>query len=158
MHLPSILKWLIWILSKYYYNLIWSVDILFKLAAHLQSALVWWVNKLPSNLDTRFWVYFVTAFLSLQVSQESIFNKMSSSNLACVFGVNLAWPRHGGVSLSAITPLNMFTELLIEHYEAIFSSHCPPQQVLPWLLHTLHRASHTAASAHSRKPNTWPCY
>ncbi|KAF7694033.1 rho GTPase-activating protein 8-like [Silurus meridionalis] len=75
-------------------------------------------------------VKYLICFLYM-VSQESIFNKMSSSNLACVFGVNLAWPRNGGVSLSAITPLNIFTELLIEHYNAIFSSHCPPQQVLP---------------------------
>ncbi|XP_060759083.1 rho GTPase-activating protein 8-like isoform X2 [Neoarius graeffei] len=75
-------------------------------------------------------VKYLICFLHM-VSQESIFNKMSSSNLACVFGVNLVWPRHGGVSLSAITPLNIFAELLIEHYSAIFSSHCPPQQVLP---------------------------
>ncbi|XP_027007056.1 rho GTPase-activating protein 8 isoform X1 [Tachysurus fulvidraco] len=75
-------------------------------------------------------VKYLICFLHM-VSQESIFNKMSSSNLACVFGVNLVWPRHGGVSLNAITPLNMFTELLIEHYNAIFSSICPSQQVLP---------------------------
>ncbi|KAK3544853.1 hypothetical protein QTP86_027527, partial [Hemibagrus guttatus] len=72
--------------------------------------------------------FIVVKYLICFLNMESIFNKMSSSNLACVFGVNLVWPRHGGVSLSAITPLNIFTELLIEHYNAIFSSHCPPQQ------------------------------
>uniref|UniRef100_A0A8B9LQU7 Rho GTPase activating protein 8 n=1 Tax=Astyanax mexicanus TaxID=7994 RepID=A0A8B9LQU7_ASTMX len=75
-------------------------------------------------------VKYLVCFLHM-VSQESISNKMSSSNLACVFGVNLAWPPQGTVSLSAISPLNMFTELLIEHYHTIFSSRCPPQQVLP---------------------------
>uniref|UniRef100_A0A7N9CD02 Rho GTPase activating protein 8 n=1 Tax=Macaca fascicularis TaxID=9541 RepID=A0A7N9CD02_MACFA len=70
------------------------------------------------------------------VSQESIFNKMNSSNLACVFGLNLIWPSQGSSSLSALVPLNLFTELLIEYYEKIFSapeasgehSLAPPQQ------------------------------
>lgn len=75
-------------------------------------------------------VKYLVCFLHM-VSQESISNKMSSSNLACVFGVNLAWPPQGTVSLSAISPLNIFTELLIEHYHTIFGSRCPPQQVLP---------------------------
>ncbi|XP_011917970.1 PREDICTED: rho GTPase-activating protein 8 isoform X6 [Cercocebus atys] len=56
------------------------------------------------------------------VSQESIFNKMNSSNLACVFGLNLVWPSQGSSSLSALVPLNLFTELLIEYYEKIFSA------------------------------------
>ncbi|XP_072862713.1 rho GTPase-activating protein 8 isoform X3 [Chlorocebus sabaeus] len=56
------------------------------------------------------------------VSQESIFNKMNSSNLACVFGLNLIWPSQGASSLSALVPLNLFTELLIEYYEKIFSA------------------------------------
>ncbi|XP_062862769.1 rho GTPase-activating protein 8-like [Trichomycterus rosablanca] len=73
---------------------------------------------------------YLVCFLHM-VSQESIFNKMSATNLACVFGVNLAWPRHGAVSLNAIAPLNIFTELLIEFYTTIFSSRCPSQQVLP---------------------------
>ncbi|KAL0625511.1 Rho GTPase-activating protein 8 [Plecturocebus cupreus] len=60
--------------------------------------------------------------LSLKVSQESIFNKMNSSNLACVFGLNLIWPSQGASSLSALVPLNLFTELLIEYYEKIFSA------------------------------------
>uniref|UniRef100_A0A8C9II10 Rho GTPase-activating protein n=1 Tax=Piliocolobus tephrosceles TaxID=591936 RepID=A0A8C9II10_9PRIM len=56
------------------------------------------------------------------VAQESIFNKMNSSNLACVFGLNLIWPSQGPSSLSALVPLNLFTELLIEYYEKIFST------------------------------------
>ncbi|KAG7231411.1 hypothetical protein INR49_011960 [Caranx melampygus] len=65
------------------------------------------------------------------VSKESLVNRMSSSNLACVFGVNLLWPRHGSVSLSALTPINIFTELLIEHYDTVFGSRCSPAQVTP---------------------------
>nr|XP_045007459.1 rho GTPase-activating protein 8 isoform X2 [Jaculus jaculus]XP_045007460.1 rho GTPase-activating protein 8 isoform X2 [Jaculus jaculus] len=56
------------------------------------------------------------------VSQESIFNKMNSSNLACVFGLNLIWPSQGVASPSALVPLNLFTELLIEYYEKVFSA------------------------------------
>ncbi|KAL7882781.1 hypothetical protein SRHO_G00004390 [Serrasalmus rhombeus] len=72
-------------------------------------------------------VKYLICFLHM-VSQESISNKMSSSNLACVFGVNLVWPPKGTISLGALAPLNIFTELLIEHYHTIFSSRCPPQQ------------------------------
>ncbi|XP_029809948.1 rho GTPase-activating protein 8 [Suricata suricatta] len=52
-----------------------------------------------------------------EVSRDSIFNRMTSSNLACVFGLNLIWPSRGASSLSALVPLNVFTELLIEFYE-----------------------------------------
>ncbi|XP_040885980.1 rho GTPase-activating protein 8-like [Toxotes jaculatrix] len=75
-------------------------------------------------------VKFLLSFLHL-VSQESIVNKMSPSNLACVFGVNLVWPRHGSISLTALTPINIFTELLIEHFHTVFGSRCPPGQVIP---------------------------
>lgn len=56
------------------------------------------------------------------VSRESLSNKMSSSNLARVFGLNLIWPSQGAASLSALVPLNLFTELLIEHYGKIFGT------------------------------------
>ncbi|XP_063099960.1 rho GTPase-activating protein 8 [Cavia porcellus] len=64
---------------------------------------------------------YLVAFLHT-VSQESMINKMNSSNLACVFGLNLIWPSQGTSSLSALLPLNLFTELLIEYYETIFSA------------------------------------
>ncbi|XP_045408768.1 rho GTPase-activating protein 8 isoform X2 [Lemur catta] len=60
------------------------------------------------------------------VSQESIFNKMNSSNLACVFGLNLIWPSQDVSSLSALVPLNLFTELLIEYYERVFGAQEAP--------------------------------
>ncbi|KAF6738464.1 Rho GTPase-activating protein 8 [Oryzias melastigma] len=72
---------------------------------------------------------FLLGFLH-RVSQEILFNKMSASNLACVFGVNLVWPRHGSISLSALTPINIFTEILIEHFPAVFGS-VPDQPVPP---------------------------
>ncbi|XP_030004708.1 rho GTPase-activating protein 8 [Sphaeramia orbicularis] len=73
---------------------------------------------------------YLICFLHM-VSQESIVNKMSPSNLACVFGVNLVWPRQGSISLSALMPINIFTEILIEHFHTLFSSRCPPGQVTP---------------------------
>ncbi|XP_045894713.1 rho GTPase-activating protein 8-like isoform X1 [Micropterus dolomieu] len=73
---------------------------------------------------------FLLSFLHT-VSRESIVNKMSPSNLACVFGVNLVWPRHGSISLTALTPINIFTEILIEHFPTVFGSRCPPAQVIP---------------------------
>ena len=47
-------------------------------------------------------------------------NKMSPSNLACVLGVSLLWPPQGSVALSAPAPINVFTEILIEHCAAVF--------------------------------------
>ncbi|CAL9682655.1 unnamed protein product [Knipowitschia caucasica] len=75
---------------------------------------------------------YLLSFLHM-VSQESISNKMSPSNLACVFGVNLVWPRHGSVSLSALTPINIFTENLIEHFHTVFPAQIcnPPDPIMP---------------------------
>ncbi|XP_029455942.1 rho GTPase-activating protein 8 isoform X4 [Rhinatrema bivittatum] len=65
------------------------------------------------------------------VSQESILNKMTASNLACVFGLNLIRPLQGISSLSALVPVNMFTELLIEFYHQIFNSRTVAGESLP---------------------------
>ncbi|XP_071388960.1 rho GTPase-activating protein 8-like [Centroberyx affinis] len=73
---------------------------------------------------------YLLSFLHM-VSLESIVNKMSPSNLACVFGVNLLWPPQGSVSLSALTPINIFTEILIEHHDTVFGSRHPAGQVTP---------------------------
>ncbi|XP_033845363.1 rho GTPase-activating protein 8-like [Periophthalmus magnuspinnatus] len=75
-------------------------------------------------------VKYLLYFLHM-VSQESISNKMSPSNLACVFGVNLVWPRHGSVSLTALMPINIFTEILVEHCHRVFNSHHCTNEVLP---------------------------
>lgn len=47
-------------------------------------------------------------------------NKMTSSNLAVVFGPNLVWSSNGQLSLSAIAPINMFTDFVLVHHDQIF--------------------------------------
>ncbi|XP_027753528.1 rho GTPase-activating protein 8 [Empidonax traillii] len=73
---------------------------------------------------------YLMCFLHM-VSQESIYNRMTASSLACVFGLNLIWPSKGTASLSALVPLNLFTELLIDFYTNIFNSRTVPGEVLP---------------------------
>ncbi|XP_058046518.1 rho GTPase-activating protein 8 [Ahaetulla prasina] len=73
---------------------------------------------------------FLMCFLHM-VSQETIFNKMTSSNLACVFGLNLIWPPNSAPSFSALVPINLFVELLIDFYPIIFSSRKVPGERLP---------------------------
>ncbi|XP_010632647.1 rho GTPase-activating protein 8 [Fukomys damarensis] len=84
---------------------------------------------------------YLMAFLHT-VSQQSILNKMNSSNLACVFGLNLIWPSQGASSLNALVPLNLFTELLIEYYEKIFSSLEAPGEHSPGRADTGGQGSH----------------
>ncbi|XP_054058356.1 rho GTPase-activating protein 8 isoform X3 [Rissa tridactyla] len=73
---------------------------------------------------------YLICFLHM-VSQESIYNRMTASSLACVFGLNLIWPSKGTASLSALVPLNLFTELLIDFYTNIFNSRTVPGEILP---------------------------
>ncbi|XP_042690910.1 rho GTPase-activating protein 8 isoform X3 [Centrocercus urophasianus] len=73
---------------------------------------------------------YLICFLHM-VSQESIYNRMTASSLACVFGLNLIWPSKGAASLSALVPLNLFTELLIDFYMNIFNSRTVPGEILP---------------------------
>ncbi|XP_047902826.1 rho GTPase-activating protein 8 isoform X3 [Anser cygnoides] len=73
---------------------------------------------------------YLICFLHM-VSQESIYNRMTASSLACVFGLNLIWPSKGTASLSALVPLNLFTELLIDFYMNIFNSRTVPGEILP---------------------------
>ncbi|XP_062990408.1 rho GTPase-activating protein 8 isoform X3 [Elgaria multicarinata webbii] len=73
---------------------------------------------------------FLMCFLHM-VSQESIFNKMTGSNLACVFGLNLTWSSKGAPSFSTLVPINLFVELLIDFYPTIFSSRIVPGEQLP---------------------------
>uniref|UniRef100_A0A8C3P2I8 Rho GTPase-activating protein 8 n=1 Tax=Cyanoderma ruficeps TaxID=181631 RepID=A0A8C3P2I8_9PASS len=68
---------------------------------------------------------YLICFLHM-VSQESIYNRMTASSLACVFGLNLIWPQKGTTSLSALVPVNLFTELLIDFYTNIFNSRTVP--------------------------------
>ena len=56
----------------------------------------------------------------LQVQDRSDLNKMTSSNLAVVFGPNLVWSENSQMSLSAIGPINAFTEYVLSHHEDVF--------------------------------------
>ncbi|XP_064629851.1 rho GTPase-activating protein 8-like isoform X5 [Lineus longissimus] len=74
------------------------------------------IDELPDdNYDV---LKYVISFLTL-VKDHADMNKMSSQNLAIVFGPNLIWPR-SQVSLTTMTHINAFTELLISNYEDIF--------------------------------------
>lgn len=59
--------------------------------------------------------------IHLQVMDRSDLNKMTSSNLAVVFGPNLVRaPSSRGMSLSAIGPINQFTDFLFMYQDKIF--------------------------------------
>ncbi|KAM8907899.1 rho GTPase-activating protein 8-like isoform 2-T2 [Spinachia spinachia] len=75
---------------------------------------------------------FMVAKYLLSFLHTSIVNKMSSSNLACVFGVNLLWPRHAPLALPALPAINICTEILVEHFPIVFGSRHPPEaRVVP---------------------------
>ncbi|PSN35754.1 Rho GTPase-activating protein 8 [Blattella germanica] len=65
------------------------------------------LEKLPE--DNYQILKYIVQFLS-KVMDRSDLNKMTSSNLAVVFGPNLVWAQNGQLSLSAIGPINMFTD------------------------------------------------
>ncbi|KAG7313210.1 hypothetical protein JYU34_000309 [Plutella xylostella] len=75
------------------------------------------LERLP--LDNYKLLKYVIQFL-WQVQDRSCLNKMTSSNLAVVFGPNLASPPSGQMSLQAIAPINAFTDFLLENQETIF--------------------------------------
>jgi Rho GTPase-activating protein 1 len=56
---------------------------------------------------------------NLQVVQYEESNKMTSINLAIVFGPNLLWPK-GQANLSSIGHLNSFAAYLIDNYTQLF--------------------------------------
>ena len=62
---------------------------------------------------------FIMEFLH-EVSEHSLANHMTPSNLAIVFGPNLIWPKDDQVSLASLAPINTFTQVLIEHAQSIF--------------------------------------
>ncbi|XP_059080422.1 rho GTPase-activating protein 1-like [Tigriopus californicus] len=60
-------------------------------------------------------------FLSL-VMDRSCLNKMTSSNLAVVFGPNLVWSNDQSLSLAHIGPINSFTEFLLVNQDQLFAT------------------------------------
>ncbi|KAK7108356.1 hypothetical protein V1264_016104 [Littorina saxatilis] len=61
---------------------------------------------------------FIMHFL-VEVTQKAEVNKMTPSNVATVFGPNLAWSK-GQANLSTIEPVIKFTQLLIENFDDVF--------------------------------------
>lgn len=62
---------------------------------------------------------YLVQFLA-KVQDRSDLNKMTSFNLAVVFGPNLVWSENRQMSLPAIGPINAFTEHILSHHEEIF--------------------------------------
>lgn len=75
------------------------------------------MEKLPG--DNYKILKYIISFLS-RVMERSDLNKMTAQNLAVVFGPNLIWSDNVTMSLSAIGPINMFTQFLLLHHEEIF--------------------------------------
>lgn len=73
-------------------------------------------SLLASNLD------FIPLLLSWQVLEHSAVNKMTSKNLAIVFGPNLVWSKSQAASLEAMSQINSFTLLLLENVSYLFGT------------------------------------
>ncbi|BES98308.1 gtpase-activating protein [Nesidiocoris tenuis] len=75
------------------------------------------LEKLP--MDNYQVLKYIVQFLS-KVMDRCDLNKMTSSNLAVVFGPNLVWSQAGQLSLVAIAPINMFTDFVLVNQDQIF--------------------------------------
>ncbi|CAH0716222.1 unnamed protein product, partial [Brenthis ino] len=75
------------------------------------------LERLP--LDNYKLLKYIFQFL-WKVQDRSCLNKMTSGNLAVVFGPNLSWPSKGQMSLQSIAPINAFTDFLLENQKSIF--------------------------------------
>ncbi|CAH1396877.1 unnamed protein product [Nezara viridula] len=75
------------------------------------------LEKLPE--DNYKILKYIIQFLAKVIDRCDL-NKMTSSNLAVVFGPNLIWCQSGQLSLSAISPINMFTDFVLVNQEQIF--------------------------------------
>ncbi|KAM4617685.1 rho GTPase-activating protein 1 isoform 1-T2 [Discoglossus pictus] len=62
---------------------------------------------------------FLITFL-VQVSDNSAANKMTTTNLAVVFGPNLLWAKDAAITLKAINPINTFTKFLLDNQRELF--------------------------------------
>ncbi|XP_039763166.1 rho GTPase-activating protein 1-like [Pararge aegeria] len=75
------------------------------------------LERLP--LDNYRLLKYIFQFLH-KVQDRSCVNKMTCSNLAVVFGPNLAWPAVGQMTLHMIAPVNAFTDFILENQKTIF--------------------------------------
>lgn len=75
------------------------------------------LSRLPD--DNYIVLKYLINFL-IKVMDRSDMNKMTASNLAIVWGPNLAWPKNGHISLTSITSINFFAEFLLKNHDLIF--------------------------------------
>lgn len=75
------------------------------------------LEKLPE--DNYAVLKYIIQFLG-KVMDRADLNKMTSSNLAVVFGPNLLWSENLTLNLAAIAPINTFTEFMLSHQDEIF--------------------------------------
>ena len=57
----------------------------------------------------------------LQVADHQEVNKLTSLNLAIVFGPNLIWSTNEAASLTSLGEINTFTVILINNFDKIFT-------------------------------------
>uniref|UniRef100_A0A182WZ36 Rho-GAP domain-containing protein n=1 Tax=Anopheles quadriannulatus TaxID=34691 RepID=A0A182WZ36_ANOQN len=62
---------------------------------------------------------YIVEFLG-KIIERKDFNKMTSSNLAIVFGPNLIWPKQEQMSLDEIGPINAFIDYVLQHQDDIY--------------------------------------
>uniref|UniRef100_A0A6G1SP97 Rho GTPase-activating protein 8 n=1 Tax=Aceria tosichella TaxID=561515 RepID=A0A6G1SP97_9ACAR len=83
----------------------------------LELAKVIVLQKLPD--DNYRLLKFIFKFLCQIIDRKDL-NKMTSSNLAIVFGPNLLWSKDKCASLASISAINYFTEFLLDNHDSIF--------------------------------------
>lgn len=83
----------------------------------LELAKVIVLQKLPD--DNYKLLKYILKFLCQIIDRKDL-NKMTSSNLAIVFGPNLLWSKDKCASLASISAINYFTEFLLDNYTSIF--------------------------------------
>lgn len=83
----------------------------------LELAKVIILQKLPD--DNYKLLKYILKFLCQIIDRKDL-NKMTSSNLAIVFGPNLLWSKDKCASLASISAINYFTEFLLDNFKSIF--------------------------------------
>lgn len=83
----------------------------------LELAKVMILQTLPD--DNYQLLKYILSFLLLIVDRKDL-NKMTSSNLAIVFGPNLLWSRDQAASLTSTSAIIYFTEFLLDNFKQIF--------------------------------------
>jgi len=64
-------------------------------------------------------IKYIVEFLVRVMDCEDL-NKMTSSNLAIVFGPNFLWSRSTSTSLEEIAPINAFVDFVLQNHKDIY--------------------------------------